>query len=206
MKKLEYSFKDKSLFDLAMTQSGADACNNNERLEFLGDRVLGLAVAEMLYKMFPNEKEGDLARRHANLVSAKTLTEVAKDFGYDKTIRHGHMTGGKMDHIVANAMESVIAAIYIDGGWDVASDFIVSEWKELAMRDLSAPKDPKTELQELVQKECKGALPLYEFLDEKKNYFSVRVSALGMSAEGSGSNKKSATVAAASALMQKFGK
>jgi ribonuclease III len=206
MKKLEYVFKDESLFELAMTQSGADSHNNNERLEFLGDRVLGLSVAELLYNIFPNEREGELARRHANLVSTKTLTEVAKEFGYDKTIRHGHMTGGKMDHIVANAMESVIAAIYLDGGWNVARDFIWSEWKELAMRDLSAPKDPKTELQELVQKECNGALPVYEFLDEKKNSFNVRVTALGMSAEGTGTTKKAATVAAAATLMQKFGK
>ena len=113
MTKLKYKFKDTKLFDLALTQSGADAVNNNERLEFIGDRVLGLAVAAMLYEMFPNESEGDLARRHAVLVSTDTLAVVAKEFGFIQKIRHGHMTAGKMNHIAANAMESVLGAIFL---------------------------------------------------------------------------------------------
>jgi ribonuclease-3 len=87
MKQLTYHFKDKTILDLALTQSGADAVNNNERLEFIGDRVLGLTVAVLLFDMFPNESEGELARRHASLVSTETLANVAMGFGLDKTLR-----------------------------------------------------------------------------------------------------------------------
>jgi len=201
MKDLGYKFADNSLLELAMTQSGADRANNNERLEFLGDRVLGLAVADMLYETFPAEAEGSLARRVAARVSAKTLTVVAKKFKLDKEVRHGHMTGGKLDHIVANAMESVIGAIYLDGGWDNARRFVTDNWRELAMAEAEAPKDPKTALQEMAQHSANGALPEYEFLDEKKNVFHARVRALGKSADGKGTTKKSATIAAAQNLL-----
>jgi ribonuclease-3 len=201
MKKLDYIFKDEQLLDLALTQSGANAKNNNERLEFLGDRVLGLVIASMLYKTFPDETEGVLARRHAALVSTKTLGSIAKEFGFDKLVRHGHMTGGKMEHIAANTMESVIAAIYLDGGWDEASKFVLSEWTQLALAETTAPKDPKTELQELAQHYKNGELPKYEFLNNTKSIFNVRVDALGKTATGHGGTKKSATADAAKNLL-----
>ena len=203
-KEIGYVFSDESLFELALTQSGANADKNNERLEFLGDRVLGLSVAEMLYKMFPNEKEGELARRHAALVSTKTLAEVARKFGFDKQIRHGHMTGGRMEHISANAMESIIAAIFLDGGWSAASSFVTSEWQQLAIEQIDAPKDAKTELQEFAQHSEDGKLPVYEFLDSKRGTFNVRVTVMGMSAMGSGTSKKSATISAAEKLLEKI--
>lgn len=201
-KKLDYVFKDESLFDLALTQSGANAKHNNERLEFLGDRVLGLAVATMLYDIFPKETEGEMARRHAALVSTKTLAEVAKEFEFDKLVRHGHMTNGKIDHIAANAMESVIAAVYLDGGWDAALKIVMSEWKELALAEATAPKDPKTELQELVQHSKHGTLPEYRFFDGPGDGFNVRVIALGKNATGRGDTKKSATADAAKNLLK----
>ncbi|MCL1892128.1 MAG: ribonuclease III [Alphaproteobacteria bacterium] len=206
MKKLRYKFVDEKLFALALTQSGADAVNNNERLEFIGDRVLGLSVAALLYEMFPSETEGDLARRHAVLVSTETLAEVAKELGFDKKIRHGHMTAGKMNHIAANAMESVLGAIFLDGGFPAASAEVTRIWRDLAARDAIPPKDSKTALQEFVQKNGGGALPEYEFIDEDgKSHspvFKVRVSALGQSALGSGASKKSATSAAATELLK----
>ena len=149
---LNYKFNDENLFKLALTQSGADSVNNNERLEFIGDRVLGLAVAILLYEMFPDESEGDLARRHAVLVSTDTLADVAKKLGLVKKIRHGHMTAGKMNHISANAMESVLGAIFLDGGFDAVCKQIEEIWRPLAAKDIVPPKDPKTALQELVQK------------------------------------------------------
>ena len=91
MKKLNYDFKNSELLDLALTQSGANATNNNERLEFIGDRVLGLSVAQLLYEMYPNETEGELARRHAMLVSTETLANVATELGLNTQIKHGHM-------------------------------------------------------------------------------------------------------------------
>lgn len=151
MTALKYEFKNQGLLQLALTQSGVDAKKNNERLEFIGDRVLGLAVAEMLYKMYPEETEGELARRHAKLVSTHVLGNLAREHGLDKMVRHGHMTGGRNIHMLANTMEAVLGAVYIDGGFNAARDIIVGIWEDLAKRDVIAPKDPKSMLQEYVQ-------------------------------------------------------
>ncbi|MCL2338362.1 MAG: ribonuclease III [Proteobacteria bacterium] len=206
MKKLNYDFKDPALLELALTQSGANATHNNERLEFLGDRVLGLVVAGMLYDLFPDETEGDLARRHAALVSAETCADVALMFGLDKRVHHGHMTAGRLRSILADAMESVIGAIFIDGGWDDARKFVLNTWEPLARRDVTPPKDPKTELQELAQHSGAGALPEYEFLESTgpthSPVFNVRVSAVGKSATGRGVSKKAATTDAAVELLK----
>ncbi|HOY47335.1 MAG TPA: ribonuclease III [Alphaproteobacteria bacterium] len=206
MKKLDYVFKNKNILDLALTQSGADAVNNNERLEFIGDRVLGLSVAVLLFEMFPNETEGELARRHAVLVSTETLASVAMKFGLDKSVRRGHMTGGRVQHILANAMEAILGAIYIDGGFESAKKFITEIWRDIASADLIAPKDPKTTLQEVVQREDSGALPVYEYLEQSgashNPVFSVSVTALGKTALGTGVSKKAASTAAAEALLK----
>lgn len=206
VRNLNYNFKDESILNLALTQSGADAVNNNERLEFIGDRVLGLTVAVMLFEMFPNEAEGELARRHAMLVSTETLASVALDFGLDKKVRRGHMTGGRLQHILANAMEAVLGAIYLDGGFDAAKQIIIDVWRDIAIVDLVAPKDPKTSLQEFVQKEDSGALPVYEYLEpvgaSHNPMFNVSVSALGKTATGQGASKKAASSAAAEALLK----
>ena len=145
MANINYNFRNPELLDLALTQSGANAEHNNERLEFIGDRVLGLSVAALLYEMFPNEREGELARRHAMLVSTETLARVAHMLGVDRHVRHGHMTAGRTQHICANAMEAVFGAIFLDGGFDVARDIIVGIWRDLASMDVVAPKDAKTE-------------------------------------------------------------
>ena len=206
MLKINYDFKDPKLLELALTQSGVDSKHNNERLEFIVDRVLGLSVAVLLYEMFPSEQEGDLARRHATLVSTETLAMVAQDFGVDKLIRHGHMTAGRMQHMYADAMEAVLGAIFLDAGFDVVKDIIVEKWRSLAEAELTVPKDAKTALQELVQKSAAGALPVYEYLDvmgaSHKPVFNVKVTALGKSAFGSGSSKKAASIAAAEELLK----
>ena len=116
MKELNYTFKNESLLNLALTQSGVNSARNNERLEFIGDRVLGLAVADLLMDMYPCETEGELARRHAMLVSTDTLGTLARELGIDKRVRHGHMTAGRTKHMLANTMEALFGAIYIDGG------------------------------------------------------------------------------------------
>jgi len=204
--KINYDFKNSALLELALTQSGADAAHNNERLEFVGDRVLGLTVAAMLYEMFPTEPEGDLARRHAVLVSTKTLATVAHKLEMEKCLHHGHMTGGKIQHILANAMEAVFGAIFIDGGFDVASRVIREIWHDLAAADTTAPKDPKTKLQEFVQRADAGALPQYEYLPATgaphSPVFNVSVTAMGKTATGSGASKKAASIAAAAALLK----
>ncbi len=206
MTNLKYDFKNPELLDLALTQSGINAAHNNERLEFIGDRVLGLSVAALLYDMFPAESEGELARRHAMLVSTETLADVAQQIGLASEVKHGHMTAGRIRHVLADAMEAVFGAIFIDGGFDAARTVIVDIWRDLASRDATAPKDPKTALQEFVQKAAAGALPTYEYLDvagaSHNPVFTVRVSAMGMSATASGASKKAASLAAADALLK----
>lgn len=207
MEKLGYTFKNPELLRLALTQSGADADANNERLEFLGDRVLGLTVAEMLFTMFPNEAEGDLARRHAVLVSTDTLAHVAKFLNIGPEIRHGHMTANRTKHMLADAMEAIFGAIYMDGGFAGARDVITNLWHDLAAAPLVAPKDSKTRLQEYVQKNAPvGTLPVYEYMQptgaSHNPIFNVRVSALGKSAFGQGTSKKIASTAAAAELLK----
>ena len=206
MIKLNYEFKNKQLLELALTQSGVNATQNNERLEFIGDRVLGLSVAGLLYEMYPNESEGELARRHAMLVSTETLGNVARQLGLDRQIKHGHMTAGRIVHIMANAMEAVFGAIYLDSGFDAAKNVIVDIWRELAAADVTAPKDPKTALQEFVQQSDNGNLPVYEFLEtagaSHNPVFNVRVCAMGKSAQGQGTSKKAATIDAAEKLLK----
>ena len=206
MIKLDYKFKNPELMQLAMIQSGVNAAHNNERLEFIGDRVLGLSVADLLYQMYPNENEGELARRHAMLVSTETLARTARAIGVDTQIKHGHMTAGRVQHILADAMEALLGAIYLDGGFDAARDIIVPVWRELAAADVVAPKDPKTKLQELVQQMDSGNLPQYEFLESTgashSPVFTVRVSAMGHTATGTGSSKKGASIDAAEKLLK----
>ena len=204
--KLNYEFKNNELLNLALTQSGIDAKHNNERLEFIGDRVLGLSVAAMLYDMYPTEAEGNLARRHAFLVSTDTLARVALSIELDKQLRHGHMTGGKTNHILANAMEAVLGAIFLDSGFDTACKIITDIWRDLASAEITAPKDAKTTLQEYVQKNGHGDLPVYEY-DEPTGAshnpeFTVTVTALGKSATGIGASKKLASLNAAEKLLK----
>ena len=208
MMKLNYEFKDKELLEMALTQSGANATHNNERLEFVGDRVLGLTVAELLYNMYPNEAEGELARRHAMLVSTETLAMVANKLELASKVHHGHMTAGRIQHILANAVEALLGAIFLESGFDTAREVIVDIWRDLAAADMVAPKDPKTTLQELVQRESAGALPEYEYLEptgaSHNPVFNVRVTALGKSATGVGASKKMASIDAAAALLKKL--
>ncbi len=206
MIKLNYNFKNPELMQLAMIQSGANATQNNERLEFIGDRVLGLSVADLLYQMYPKETEGELARRHAMLVSTETLAKIARTIGIDTQIKHGHMTAGRVQHILADAMEALLGAIYLDGGFDAARNVILPIWTHLAAADVVAPKDPKTKLQELVQQMDSGNLPQYEYLDSTgashSPVFTVRVSAMGHDAVGTGASKKSASIDAAEKLLK----
>lgn len=204
--KINYNFKDKNLLELALTQSGADSKHNNERLEFIGDRVLGLSVAALLYDMYPNDNEGGLARRHALLVSTETLAHVAADLEIEKHIKHGHMTGGKINHILANTVEAILGAIFLDSGFESARQIIIEIWKPLAAAEIIAPKDAKTALQELAQKSGSKTLPTYIYHEPTgalhNPIFTVTVTALGKSANGKGSSKKAASLDAAEKLLK----
>ena len=116
------------------------------------------------------------------------------------------MTAGRTKHILANAMEAIFGAIFLDAGFNTARDIIINMWKNLAAQDAVAPKDPKTALQELVQQSDSGKLPVYEYLTPSgashNPTFSVRVSAMGKSAMGVGTSKKAASIAAAEELLK----
>jgi len=204
--KLNYKFKNNELLNLALTQSGIDAKHNNERLEFIGDRVLGLSMAQLLYEMYPDEAEGDLARRHAFLVSTETLAHVAKEIELEKHLRHGHMTGGKINHVLANGMEAILGAIFLDSNFESARDIIFDLWHDMAAAEINAPKDAKTTLQEFVQKHEHGILPIYEYNEpigaSHNPEFTVTVTALGKSATGVGPSKKAASLDAAEKLLK----
>lgn len=203
--KLDYEFKNAELLARALTQSGADAENNNERLEFLGDRVLGLAAAEMLAEMFPAEAEGALAQRHATLVSTATLDQVASTIDLLPNIKHTHLTASKTRNITADALEAVLGAIYLDGGFDPARRIVRELFMPVAATYSAPPKDAKTELQELTQRTF-GALPEYEFSasagPSHNPEFVAIVRAGGRSATGRGSSKKAATTAAAAEMLK----
>ena len=127
------------------------ADTGNERLEFLGDRVLGLLVAEMLLDSFPTESEGEIARRHAELVRKETLAEVAGVIDIAPLIRLPPEEDQNVRHnssLLADACEALFAALYLDGGLDAARRFVTEHWRHRMTATLSPPKDPKTALQE----------------------------------------------------------
>ncbi len=206
-KKLGYTFKDKSLLDQALTQSGYSAIKNNERLEFLGDRVLGLTVAYLLYEKFPDENEGFLAQRHAALVSSKSLAIVADKLGMQSVLKRAHLTTGDLTNVMADAMEAIFAAIYIEAGADVANKVIVNLFQDMVVESIELPKDPKTMLQEYVQSFTVD-LPKYR-VDTVSGpahepEFVVTVTALDKSATAIGSSKKNAMREAADAWLSQF--
>ena len=152
---LNYTFEDPGLLRQALTHSsiGTSQASSYERLEFLGDRVLGLVIADMLLEVFPDEDEGALAKRLAALVSARTLADIANEIGLGEHIRvqdsDGNLAGapGRL----ADVCEAVIAALYLDGGLPVAREFIARYWLQRLKNTTNPPTDPKTLLQEWAQ-------------------------------------------------------
>jgi ribonuclease-3 len=138
---LEYEFNNLLLIEEALTHSSSDLNYNNERLEFLGDRVLGLVVAKILLDEFPLDNEGDIGRRFSQLVMGDTLTDIAYRIGLDKLII---LRGVKVNNnIMADTMEAVIASLYLDGGFSVAEKFIYKYWEPLVkMLDVPPKEGP----------------------------------------------------------------
>lgn len=171
--KIGYKFKNASLLEEALTHPSLSHDQKNksiinyERLEFLGDSVLGMLVAELLINIFPDEQEGALAKRHSWLVKGETLTKIgeAVDIGSALLMTSGEeQTGGRQTASnLENAVEALIGALYLDGGLEVAKGFVQKYWFSLAKQVQEPPKDPKTALQEWVQ--AKGLpLPSYKVL------------------------------------------
>ncbi|MEY4587928.1 MAG: hypothetical protein RL497_4 [Pseudomonadota bacterium] len=163
---LGYRFSNLGLLQQALTHRSFGAINN-ERLEFLGDSILNLVIAEALYEKFPAAREGDLSRLRASLVKGDTLAEVARDFSLGPHLRLGdgelRSGGQERGSILADAVEAIIGAIFIDSGFEQARH-IVRDWFKDRMSYMSLAieeKDPKTLLQELLQG-SKKPLPVYE--------------------------------------------
>lgn len=205
---LGYSFKDGKILLEALTHRGANAASPaNERLEFLGDRVLGLVIAETLLKEFPKEEEGALATRLAALVSAPVCGRIAGGIGLAAHMKMapGQRADDEHTAVLADACEAMIGALYMDGGLDAARAFIAAKWSEHIHADLTPPKDAKTALQEWAQ--ARGLpLPAYRVVQETgpahAPSFVMAVSVEGHAEKiGAGRTKRLATQEAAAALL-----
>lgn len=216
--RLQYHFKDRSGLLRALTHRSAVpgdqvAHESYQRHEFLGDRVLALVIAEMLFETYPREEEGDLARRLNQLVRRETCAEVATDLDLGSVLRLGvgeRQSGGRRkEAILGDVAEAVIAAIYLDGGFDAAKDFVLRNWKP-RMESLTGPlRDSKTLLQEWAQGRGQG-LPSYTIIErsgpDHAPTFRVAVTIDGESAgEGQGKSKRDAEQAAAAEALANRG-
>jgi ribonuclease-3 len=213
--RLGYEFRRIELLDEAFThpsfqgEAGRRKCN--ERMEFLGDRVLGLVIANLLFRKFRREEVGALARRHAALVSREALVQVADELGLAACIRISRGeedAGGRTNPgLLGDACEALIAAIYLDGGFDAAQDVVERLWCPLVERDASPPKDAKTMLQEWAQGR---GLPLPSYIEADRSgpphapIFLVQVIVEGFPAvTAAGSSKRLAERAAAEMMLMK---
>lgn len=217
--KLGYSFQDPALLENALTHSSRanesrGRLQSNERLEFLGDSILGMVVADHLYRNHPDLPEGDLTRTRAALVCEESLVEAAQEMGLGEYLRlgKGESSGGGRERpsIQADAVEAVLAAIYLDGGIGSARKFIQKFILSREIAGLTKPRDHKTALQELVQRES-GQVLQYRLVgedgpDHNKRFF-VEVALNGVSiGSGSGRSKKEAEQMAAAAAIKALSK
>ncbi len=206
-----HTFADKGLLTAALTHAsyGHKVRTSYERLEFLGDRVLGLVVADALLRRFPRETEGDLAKRQAALVQRDTLANVARDLCLGAHLRvskgEEHMGGRDNPNLLSDVMEALMAALYLDGGLPAARAFIGPLWDPLITADKSPPKDAKSALQERSQALRLG-LPTYalerQLGPDHNPTFVVSVALAGREpVEGKGQTKRDAEQAAAVHLL-----
>jgi ribonuclease-3 len=211
--RLGLSFKNPALLKLALTHAsarlGSAANEDNERLEFLGDRVLGLAVAELLAESFPKAREGELARWFNNLVRAETCAEVAQEWGLGDCIVMSSKKGIAEGRILGDACEAVLGAIFVDAGYEAAREVVQKFWRpHLSSREL-AGASAKSLLQEWAQGR---GLPLPRYLEVAREgpdhapRFTAEVQVEGVAPErGQGANKQAAEQAAALAMLQREG-
>jgi ribonuclease-3 len=200
---------DLPLFERALTHSSATR-DSYERLEFLGDRVIGLVMARWLYERFPNEPEGKLSRRYNELVARPTCGEIGRELGLPALIRLGKQArddgANWSDNVVGDVVEALVGALLLDGGLNAADQFVRHAWAAYVESQGRAPTHPKSALQELAAAKNLAA-PEYE-LERKSGAhhaprFTVRVSVKGLGeATGEGLSKQEAETAAAAALLE----
>lgn len=209
-------FADPDRLERALTHASARGRDgaDYERLEFLGDRVLGLVVAEMLFRDYPSANEGELSVRLNQLVSAETCAAVAEEIGLHEFIITGSeiksLTGRKRQNLRADVMESVIATIYLDGGLDAVRPFVHEHWSARAKGEFAARRDAKTQLQEWVHQMPGDRVPAYRIASREgpdhDPVFTVVVEVEGLDpASGTGRSKREAEQTAASAMLVREG-
>jgi ribonuclease-3 len=214
---LGYHFEHKRLLEEALTHpsrvpAGRKRIFNYQRLEFLGDAVLGLVIAEMLFARFPDEMEGDLARRHAALVRSEAIAKVGLALGIGEHIIMAmgeEQGGGRLNQSnIEDVTEALIGAMYLDGGLQPARGFILQHWTPLAESSALPPRDAKTALQEWAQ--ARGLpLPVYAVTHEEgpshAPIFTIEASVQGHEgATASGPSKRQAEQKAAQMLLERL--
>ena len=206
---IKYNFKKLSLLEKALTHKSLDNNNNNEKLEFLGDRVLGLIISEKLLNKFPDEKEGIIDKKFANLVNKKTCLLVARKINLKKFILLGashKKLGRSADKISSDCLEAIVGAIYLDGGLKSVEKFILNFWDEYLLKSTVTLIDSKTKLQEFSLKKFKE-LPKYVFFKktgpQHRPMFKTEVQIPNSKKIiGIGSSKKNAQQNAAAKLLK----
>ena len=205
---LKYNFKNKNLLNRALTHKSY-SIDNNEKLEFLGDRVLGLVISKILIDKYPNEKEGIIDKKFANLVNKKTCVDIAKKLNLKKYIYLGssHKNLKRFaDKIISDCLEAIVGAIYIDNGIKSSEKFILNFWDTYIDKSVVTLVDSKTKLQEYSLKKFKK-LPKYTFFKktgpQHKPVFKTEVEIPeAKKIVGIGSSKKKAQQNAATKLIK----
>lgn len=200
-----------ALFQLAFTHSSA-APASYDRLEFLGDRVLGLTIAAALYERYPKEPEGNLSRRYNALVARETCAEVGRQLGIPPLIRLGKQArddrANESENVVGDVVEALIGALFIEAGIEVAQRFVLTAWAPYLESQGRAPQHPKSALQELAaERRCRP--PVYEVVGRTGAHhapvFTIRVTVKGLGeATAEGPSKQDAETAAAEALLSQL--
>lgn len=209
---LGHTPKDITLFDRALTHGSRQGESNYERLEFLGDRVLGLVIADWLYHRFPREAEGKMNRRYASLVSRETCAEVGRAISLPQHIRLSKQAregrAETSDNVVGDVIEALLGALYLEAGLDACSAFVRQHWEPMLNGQRKAPVHPKNGLQELAAAKKLGT-PRYEDIGKSGPHhdprFKVKVTLSGgREATGEGASKQEAQTAAAAALLEQL--
>jgi len=207
-KKIGYVFKNKHLLQQALTHSSltGDVQKNYERLEFLGDRVLGVSMAHLLYFTFKKEPEGFLSPRFVSLVRKETVAEVARELNLNQFIKANPIELSNNENVLCDVMEAVIGAVCLDGGFETAINFVDRHFKKHIERNAAPERDYKTALQELAHR-MKAQVPVYEVIKkegcEHEPVFYVKCSIEGQGTSiGEGKSKKLAEQAAAATLLE----
>jgi ribonuclease III len=209
--KLGYEPRDVRLFELAMTHSSVGK-DSYERLEFLGDRVLGQAIARALYERHPDEPEGYLSKRYNVLVARETCADIGRDLGIPALVRLGKQAredgATQSENVLGDVVEALIGALLMDGGQEVAERFVLEVWEPHLAGQRRAPEHPKSALQELAAAR-NSKNPLYEVVERTGAHhapkFTIRVSVRGIGeATGEGTSKQDAETAAAANLLSQL--